>query len=298
MNGGQGQRDGVLYALAGFLIWGLAPVYFKAVGNVTPLEILCQRVVWTVPITAVVISATHGWGDLFLALKTRKVAITLFISAVLVASNWFVFIYSISTDRVLQASLGYYINPLVNVLLGMIFLRERLRPRQTIAVLLAAAGTLNMTLSLGTFPWISLFLGFSFGSYGLLRKTVKIESVNGLFVETSLLLPLAGGYLLFLGTTGELAFGHAGFYTTILLIFAGFINTVPLVNFTKGARLLPYTTVGLCQYIAPTLHFALAVFLYNESFTGTHLITFVLIWTGLFIYMADAISFQRRALRG
>jgi chloramphenicol-sensitive protein RarD len=218
-------------------------------------------------------------------------------SASLVACNWFVFIYAVATDQVLEASLGYFINPLVNVLLGMVFLRERLRPWQGVAVLLAAAGTLVLTVSYGRVPWIALVLAFSFGVYGLVRKTVRIESLNGLFVETTLLSPVALGYLLLVGLQGQGRFlaGDAG--TSGLLVLAGAITALPLVWFTSGARRLTYTTVGLLQYLAPTLQFLLAVAVYGEPFTMVHLLTFTLIWAGLSIFMLDVFAHQRSGPR-
>lgn len=284
------QKLGAAYALAAFGMWGFFPIYFKAVSNVGPLEVLCHRVVWSVPLTAVLITIGRDWLRLQSALRERQVWITLFFSAILVAANWFVFIWAVNTDRVLHASLGYFINPLVNVVLGMVFLKERLRPKQTLAVLLAAAGTLVMVFKIGVFPWISFSVALLFGFYGLLRKTVHIESLNGLFVETSMLLPAAGGYLVFLWFKGDLAFGTVGGGTTALLLAAGLVNSLPLLAFASGARLINYSTVGLCQYVAPTLHFLLAVFLYHEPFTLGHLITFGLIWTGLAVFAHDSIK--------
>jgi chloramphenicol-sensitive protein RarD len=207
----------------------------------------------------------------------------------LVATNWFIFIYAINTNRVLQASLGYFINPLVSVLLGVVFLRERLQALKIMAVLLAAIGTVNLALSYGKFPWISLVLAFSFGFYGLLRKMVRVESVNGLFIETSLIFPLAFCYLFFRGVKGDGAFGVIDWQTTLLLLLAGAITTFPLVWFTCATRRLQYATIGILQYLAPTLQFLLAVFYYKEPFSVTYIITFCFIWAGLGIFMTDSI---------
>lgn len=294
MSDSREQKIGVLYAVSAFGFWGLVPIYFKAVAHVTPLEILCHRVVWSVPLTALLITLGGDWPALRTALGNRKVPATLLLTATLVAGNWFIFIYAVNTDRVLQASLGYFINPLVNVLLGVIFLRERLKPFQVTAVILAAAGTLNLTFRAGQFPWIALALAFSFGLYGLLRKTVQIESVNGLFVETSLVCPPAITCLLYLGARGKMAFGTVDATTTILLFLAGAVTTFPLVWFTSGARRLRYATVGLLQYMAPSLHFVLAVFLYREPFGGQQLVSFGFIWTGLLIYAVDSHAAHRR----
>lgn len=290
----QKQKIGVFFALAAFGFWGLVPIYFKAVQHVPPLNILCHRVVWSVPFTAALITIGRQWGSLREALGVSRVLGTLFLSATLVAFNWFVFIYAITTNRVIHASLGYFINPLVNVLLGMVFLRERLGRWQTLAVLLAAAGTLNLTIGQGQLPWISLALAFSFGFYGLLRKTVRIESLNGLFVETSLLFPFAFAYLAFAAWKGVGAFGTVNWQTTLLLALAGAITSAPLVWFTSAARKLRYSTIGLLQYVAPSLQFTLAVYLYKEPFTVAHQVTFGFIWTGLAIFMADSLYKQGR----
>jgi len=243
-------------------------------------NILAHRVVWSVPLTALLICLGRDWPALGRALRSGKVFGTLFFSALLVTASWFLFIHAINTDRVLQASLGYYINPLVNVLLGMVFLRERLRPWQLLAVLLACAGTLNLALHYSEIPWISLGLAATFGLYGLLRKTVRIEAVNGLFVETALMFPFALGYLVFQGMREQGAFWVAGWQTTLLLFLAGAVTTFPLVWFTIAARRLQYSTVGLLQYIGPSIMLLLGVYLYGEPFTAVHKITFACIWTG------------------
>jgi chloramphenicol-sensitive protein RarD len=288
-------RRGVLLALAAFGFWGLVPVYFKAVRQVPPLEILAHRIVWSVPLTAGLIALRRDWSALRRALVDRGTAGTLAVSACLVAVNWLVFIYAVTHDRVVEASLGYFINPLVNVVLGMLILRERLRRPQVAAVLLALAGTVYMTASYGALPWIALTLATSFGLYGLLRKTVRIESVNGLFVETSLLAPIALAYLLLLSVDGAGSFLHAGRRVDLLLIGAGLVTTLPLVWFTAAARRLRYITIGLLQYIAPSLQLLLGVVAYDEAFTRVHWVTFGSIWAGLGIFMAD--SLRRSAPR-
>jgi chloramphenicol-sensitive protein RarD len=270
-------------------------VYFKAVGHVPPLELLAHRVVWCVALTAVLITFGRDWAQLRGSIRDRRTLATLALSATLVAVNWFTFIYAVTTDRIVEASLGYFINPLFNVVLGMLFLRERLNRPQLIAVLLALAGTLNLTLSLGAVPWIALTLAVCFGFYGLLRKTVRIESVNGLFVETTMLLPVAAGYLLWLGWQGQGAFGTIDLETDVLLLFAGVITALPLVWFTRAARRLRYITIGVLQYIAPTLQLLVGVLVYGESFTSVHWVSFGLIWTGLAIFTWDAVSGMGRA---
>ncbi|MFH1480068.1 MAG: EamA family transporter RarD [Pseudomonadota bacterium] len=292
----QSQKIGVLYALGAFGFWGLVPIYFKAIQSVPALETVSHRVVWSVPFLALLITLNRDWRVLRKALSVRKVLGTLFISAVLMATSWFVFIYSVITDRVLQASIGYFIIPIINVLLGVIFLRERLRPWQALAVLLAAVGTFNLTFHYGKLPWISLTLAFSFSIYGLLRKTVSIESVNGLFFETTLLFPLALVYLLFLYRSRIIFFGAADPRTTILLALAGLVTSLPLLLFLNAARRLPYSTIGLLQYLTPSLHFVLAVLFFHEPFNRVYLFTFGCIWAGLAIYITGSLSPRRKSL--
>jgi len=268
----------------------MIPIYFKAVEHVPPLELLAHRVAWSVPLTAMLITVGRDWGQLRRSIRDRRTLGTLALSATLVAVNWFTFIYAVTTGRIVEASLGYFINPLVNVLLGVLVLHERLTRPQWLAVLLALAGTLNLTLSSGAPPWIALTLAVSFGVYGLLRKTVRIESVNGLFVETTMLAPVAVGYLLWLFSRGEGAFGTIDRRTDLLLIVAGVVTTLPLVWYTSAARRLRYITIGLLQYIAPSLQLLLGVLVYGESFTRAHWITFGLIWTGLAVFTWDAVS--------
>ncbi|MCG8424395.1 MAG: EamA family transporter RarD [Proteobacteria bacterium] len=289
---------GVVYALLAFGTWGLTAIYFKAVGNVPPVEVLAHRVIWSVPLTALFVSCSRDWPNLATALRDRRTLATLVVSAGLIGTIWFVFVYAVVTDRVLHASLGYFINPVVNVVLGVIILRERLRPMQWLAVALALVGTVNMTWSVGELPWISLVLAFSFAFYGLLRKTVNVGPVSGLFVEASLLAPMALGYLLFLEVRGQGAFSAGGFQLDLLLVAAGPITVLPLVWFTSGARRLRYATIGVLLYLSPTLQFLLAVVVYREPFTHTHVVTFAFIWTGLAVFVGDSLMGQKRHRKG
>ncbi len=282
------QREGFLYALAAFGFWGLVAVYFKALQHVPAMEVLAHRVFWSIPVTAILLCVTHSWGRLRASLRSPKVLKTLFLSSSLVLVNWFVFIYAIHSGRVVEASLGYYINPLVNVLLGTVFLKERLRRTQAAAVGLAAIGTLNLVVLQGTVPWIAFVLAFSFGLYGLLRKTVAIEPVEGLFVETVLMGPLALLYLVLLGIRTEICFALVDSMTTFLLAMAGAVTAFPLVWFTHAARRLQLSSLGLMQYLAPTLQFLLGVFVYGEPFGWAHLLTFCCIWGGVGIFAAEA----------
>ncbi len=295
---GQGDRArttaGVVYALAAFLFWGGIPVYFKAVGHVPAAEVLAHRVVWSVVLLAGLVTLTRHWPVIRTALRDRRTRLLLVLSTLIVSVNWLVFIWAIAAGRVLETSLGYYINPLVNVVLGVVVLRERIGPWRGFAVGLAALGVLNLAVRAEGLPWVSLTLALTFGLYGLIRKTVRIEAVDGLFVETALLLPLALAYLSWLAFAGSGAFGAVGAETDLLLFLAGAVTALPLIWFTAAARRLDYSTVGFFQYIAPSCQFLLAVFVYGESFTGAHLATFLCIWSALAIVTARSALEARR----
>jgi chloramphenicol-sensitive protein RarD len=288
------RRLGGLSALAAFGMWGVIPVYIKAVAHVPAPELLAHRTFWSVILLLALVALGRRWRALRTALAEPRAWLLLAVSTSLLALNWLVFIWAIADGRVLETSLGYYINPLVNVLLGVLVLRERLNLWQGLAVALATIGVLNLTLQLGSFPWVSLTLAASFGIYGLIRKTIRLNSIEGLFVETALVAPLALGYLIYLGVTDTGALGAGDGATDILLMLSGVITALPLLAFASAVRRLKYTTVGFFQYIAPTGHFMLAVFVYGEVFTGAHLITFGLIWTALAIFTADSLRALRR----
>lgn len=287
-------RLGAAYALGAFFLWGISPLYFKAVDQVPIFEVLAHRILWSVVFLFLLLTVCRRWMVLRNALREPRTLTMLMLSTLVVSVNWFFFIWAITNDRVLESSLGYYINPLVNVLLGTIFLRERLTRWQTVAVGLAAVGVLNLTLQVGTLPWVSLLLASTFGVYGLIRKTIKVESVDGLFVETAIVLPVAVGYLAYLAVNGQAAFGSLDLETDLLLIAAGLVTAVPLIWFTCGARRLNYSTVGLFQYLAPTCQFLLAVLAFGEAFTWAHVVTFSCIWTALAIYSAQSWLMARR----
>jgi chloramphenicol-sensitive protein RarD len=298
--GGRGEtKAGPAYALAAFLFWGANPVYFKSVAQVPPLEVLAHRVVWSVLLLAALTTLAGRWRVIAVALSDRRTGFMLGLSTLIISANWLVYIWAISIERVLETSLGYYINPLVNVLLGVLVLRERIDAWRSLAVGLAALGVLNLALRTEGFPWISLTLAFTFAAYGLIRKTVRIEAVEGLLVETTILLPLALGFLGYLALGGSGAFGALGASTDVLLLLAGAVTALPLIWFTAAARRLDYAAVGFFQYIAPSCQFLLAVFLYGEPFTGAHLITFLCIWSALAIVTVRSVleARRRRAVR-
>lgn len=289
-------RKGLILALSAFAWWGgIQPAYFALMSGVPSMEILAHRVAWSAPLCALILLASKNWPRLKEALARPKVLSTLAVTSVLVSVNWLLFIYACGTGRILESSLGYFICPLISVILGMIFLGERLRRLQVVAVLIAAAGTINQAILVGHFPWIALTLGVSFSAYTLLRKTVKIEAVDGLLVETGLLSPLALGYIVYLLITGQSHYLSMGPVITVMFSMAGVITTIPLAVFTAGARLLPLSIVGITQYTAPSLSFLVAIFIFNEPFTTGRFITFGLIWLGLAIFIADSLLAQRRA---
>lgn len=275
---------GLVAALGAFGIWGLAPLYFKLLGTVRADEIIAHRVIWSMLLLAAVL-AVRERRRFFVHIRIRpRVLLALAISSVLIAVNWLTFVYAINADRVLSTSLGYFINPLVNVLLGLLVFRETLSRLQVLAVLLAAAGTAWMTLRVGQFPWIALILAFSFALYGLVRKKTDVGPLVGLFWETLLMTPVALLWLFWLSRQGVLAFDPAHVPEAMLLAGTGLITLVPLVLFAAAVRRLNLGTIGLMQYLAPSMTFVLAVFLFDEPFTPDHAVTFGLIWTGLVLF--------------
>jgi chloramphenicol-sensitive protein RarD len=291
-------RNGVLFGLSAYLIWGSFPAFFKALDGAVPLEIVCHRIVWSVVFLFILVTLRGQLGQVAIALRSRQNILTLCGSTLLIATNWLVFIYAVQHGEVLQSSLGYFITPLLSVLLGFIFLRERLNRWQLFSVLLALLGVLNLTFHHGQFPWISLVLATSFGLYGLLRKVARVEAMIGLTVETLLLGPLALGYLVYLSIHQESAFLAGTLRLDLLLPLSGVVTAIPLLFFVGAARRLQLATIGFLQYITPSLHFMLAVGLYNEPFSRGHLVSFLLIWTGLAIYSSDALWKNRAAWQG
>lgn len=298
-----GSVHGIVSALAAFAIWGFVPIYFKQIAHVPALEIIAHRIVWSLVLIFLIVFIGRKMRTFLAVFRDRRKWSLLLLTAALVSVNWLVFIWAVNDGRILESSLGYYINPLVNVLLGMLFLSERLNRWQSLAVALAVIAVLILTLMVGSLPWVSLVLAFSFGVYGLLRKMVQVDSSVGLAVETGYLTPVAIAYLLWLSWTGAGASaptGH-GFFMTgdwktdMFLMGTGIATGVPLLLFTIGARNLRLTTLGVLQYLAPTLQFFLAVFFYQETFTRGHVVAFTLIWIGLLIYSWD--GYRRRERR-
>lgn len=289
-------NKGALYAAGAYIIWGLLPLYWKALHDVPASQILSHRIVWSLVFVGLVLTARHKWTWLRSALHQPRVLLTFALSGTLLGINWFVYIWAVNAGFIVETSLGYFINPLVNVLLGFLLLKERLRPAQWLALALALAGVLYLTFSYGAFPWIAITLAFSFGTYGFIRKTATLNSAEGLFLETALLFLPAFSFLLLSEIRGTGAFGHADLLTNMLLIGAGVATSVPLLLFAAGARRITLTTLGLLQYIAPTLQFLIGVLIYNEAFGLSRLIGFGMIWLALIFYTAESLINRRRVL--
>jgi chloramphenicol-sensitive protein RarD len=286
-------RKGVLFGLGAYLSWGFLPVYFKHLGGVLPTEVVAQRVLWSVLLLAFLIAGARRWPHLRTAIANPRALKILTASALLIGANWLIYIWAIGANHVLETSLGYFLNPLVNVVMGVVLLKERLTRAQGIAVGLAAVGVFVLAVGASSGLWISLALAGTFATYGLLRKIAPVESLEGLSIETILLAPVAALYLGWLSMRGELAFGSDE-QVSLLLAFGGVVTAVPLLLFAAAARRLRYSTLGFLQYLAPTIQFLLAVFAYGEPLTTPHIVCFVLIWSGLAVFAADGL---RRAPR-
>lgn len=282
---------GLLAAAGAFLIWGaVTPAFFKVLSHVEPVEIVAHRVLWTVVLMIPVVAAVQGLGTALRAVASWRRLGIFVVTTSLVTLNWGFFIWAILNARLVEASLGYYINPLVNVVLGVVFLGERLTRRQGMAVAMASLGVVSMVVSYGSLPWLSLVLAFTFGFYGLVRKKARVDPLAGLLVETALMLPFA---LLYLIALGGGAFVSGGLDTDALLVMAGPVTAVPLVLFMIGAQRLKYSTIGILQYIGPTGQLLLGVFVYGESFSTGHAVAFGCIWLALVLFSADAWSTHR-----
>ncbi len=278
-------RTGLCYGLAAYGWWGVMPIYFKLLAAVPPLELLAHRVIWAMGLLLLLARQQKALGQVLEALRTPRTLGLLAASTALIAVNWGLYIWAIVTGRILEGSLGYFINPLVNVALGVLVLRETLPRALVVAIGLAGCGVAWLTIAAGRPPWIALSLAFSFALYGLLRKTAPVGAVTGLAVETLLLTPLAVGYALWMHDQGRLVFGAAGTGVTLALVAAGPITAIPLLFFTGAARRLPLSTLGFLQYLAPSLQLLLGVFVYGEPFPLVRAVGFGFIWSGLAVFV-------------
>jgi len=282
-------QSGMLYAATAYALWGVFPIYFKSLQAIPSLEVLLHRMLWSLVFVLIVLALRRQWAWLRKAVRQPRLLAGFTVSALLLSGNWFIYIWAVNSGRVVDASLGYFINPLVNVLLGSLILRERMRPVQWTAVGIAAMGVAWLTWQGGQLPWVALSLAATFGLYGLLRKTARLGPLEGLALETLLLSPLAFGALALLSFSGQTHFGSAPLATQLLLAAAGPITAVPLLLFAAGARRIPLSVLGLLQYIGPTIQLGLGVWLYNEPFTGARLVGFALIWGALAVYSLEGL---------
>lgn len=291
------ERKGIVFATLTYMMWGILPIYWKMLDHVGSGEILTGRVFWSFWFTLLLVMLL-GMGKKFAAdlkglLKSKKEFFSLLAASYLISLNWFLFIWAVTNDHLVETSLGYYINPLVSVLLGVFFLKERLMPAQKVAFVLAAIGVTILTVSYGQFPWLAFLLALSFGFYGLLKKTIRLNALRGLAIETLFLLPVAIAYYVYLFATNQAEFLTVSLNTDILIILSGAATALPLLFFAMGAQRIPLYLIGFLQYIAPTSMLILGVFVYGESFGSIDLLSFTLIWTALVLFTLSKVMNMR-----
>lgn len=280
-------NKGIINGLAAYALWGFFPIYWKLLQQVPALQVIGHRIGWSFILLVIVLLLTRQWREFRSVAMAPKTIGIYFIAAVLLSVNWLIYVWGVNAGFIVETSLGYFINPLISVLLGVIFLRERLRTMQWVPVGLAATGVLYLTLAYGRLPWIALSLAFSFGIYGLVKKLAPLGSLYGLTLETALVFPLALVYLAVVGFTGTGAFLQQGPLTDLLLIGTGAVTSIPLLMFASAARQIPLTMIGVLQYIAPTIQFLIGVFLYHEPFDRSRLVGFGLVWIALVIFWVE-----------
>jgi chloramphenicol-sensitive protein RarD len=278
---------GVWYAVAAYGLWGLVPLYWKSLPHIAALQMIAHRIVWSCAMLAAICALRQDWGGIGRAARSPRAMALLSAAAVVVGINWFIYVWAVNAGFILQASLGYFITPLVSVLLAVVIFREELRAAQWAAIALAGGGVLYLTVAAGTFPWIALSLAVSFATYGALKKVSPLASIQGLALETAILLIPAVAYLFRIDVTGQGVFLRAGLVPTLLIMAAGPVTTVPLLFFGSAARRIPLSSMGMLQYISPTIQFLIGVLVYREPFAGAQLIGFGLIWTALIIFAVE-----------
>jgi chloramphenicol-sensitive protein RarD len=291
------KNKGVLLAGGAYVLWGLLPVYWKQLHTVPALQTLSHRIVWALLFTVMLLTVRREWAWLKPALRSRKTVLIFLASAAFLSVNWLVYIWAVNTNYVVEASLGYFMTPLLNVALGVLLYKERMRPGQWLAIAIAAAGVLYLAIVYGHFPWIGLTLAVSFAVYGVLRKQAPLPSLQGLTLETMFAAVPALLFLTTMQASGQAAFINAGALVTLLLIGAGAITAVPLLMFAAGVRLIPLTTLGILQFISPTIQFLLGVVVYHEPFNLERLLGFTLVWIALIVFTAENLITRRRAMQ-
>lgn len=284
-------KKGVLVIILTYTLWGFMPIFWKQIDHVPADEVLAGRIIWSFLFTLGFILMINGgrqlWLDLKMLWSSKKKFFLLMLASFLISANWFFYVYAVSHDRIVETSLGYYINPLISMLLGAIFLKEKLSPAIKIAFLLAATGVLILTFSFGSLPWLALGMAFSFAFYGLIKKTIRLDALRGLAIETLFVFPIAIAYYVYLMSVDRVSFLHTGLTTDILLIASGVVTALPLLFFAIGAPLIPLYMVGFLQYIAPSLMLLIGVFIYGEAFTTIDIISFSLIWSALILFTSS-----------
>ncbi|MDT9025015.1 MULTISPECIES: EamA family transporter RarD [Rossellomorea] len=297
----QNDQAGIIYTAFSYFLWGILPIYWKWLNHVSAYEILANRIFWSFWFMLLFLFVSKRWKDFSLYLKTsltkKKQLFALLLASLLISTNWFIYIWAVNTNQMVEASLGYYINPLVSVLLGVFILKESLSKAQMVSFGLAAIGVLILTISYGDFPWIAIGLAFSFGLYGLAKKLIQVESSIGLTLETLTIAPVSLLYLGYMYNEGSMSLFHVSLGTDLLLMGAGAVTAIPLLFFSKGAQQIPLYMVGFLQYIAPTLTLILGIWVYNETFSFTHLISFMFIWLALTIFTASRVQYARKRRR-
>jgi len=287
----QDEKKGTIYAAFSYIFWGILPIYWKWLQHVSADEILANRILWSFVFMVILLVVTKKWNQFVNTLKNiktnRKIVLSLIVASIFVTMNWFIYIWAVNADHIVEASLGYYINPLISILLGVFVLKERLGIIQIISFLLAAIGVIILTLSYGHFPWIAFGLAITFGLYGLVKKVIKVDSSIGLTLETMTVTPFAIIYLAYLSIKGNLTVFSGSVETDLLLIGGGVVTATPLLFFAKGAQAIPMYLLGFLQYISPTIMLILGVFFYGEHFTKAHMWAFVCIWSAIIILSAS-----------
>lgn len=286
-------KKGVLYGIGAYALWGFFPIYWKVLHEVSALQVIGHRIGWSFIVLITFILITKQWRE-FRAVAFNAKTIGIYaVASVLLSINWLIYVWGVNAGFIVETSLGYFINPLLSVLLGVLFLRERLRPTQWIPVILAAIGVIYLTVVYGRLPWIALSLAFSFGFYGLVKKLAPLGSLYGLTLETAIVFPIALIYLVVIETNGTGAFLHNGARIDLFLVGAGIVTTIPLLMFASAAKQIPLSMVGILQYIAPTLQFLIGIFIYKEPFDHSHLIGFGIVWVALVIFWVENFTANR-----
>jgi len=291
------QRIGIVYTVTCFVSWGLLPIFWKQFLSISPFEIVAQRIFWSFVFSGVIIVLWKKWTLLKNIFSSPKKIIIAVLCSLIIAANWLIYVYAINTNQIVEASMGYYINPIFSIFLGVLVLKERLNIFQSGAVVLAAAGVIYMALDFGHLPWIALMLALTFGIYGLVKKMLKLDAIAGLNSDTMFLAPFALVYIIYCHSSGEVSTIPLTWMNSLLLICTGPVTLFPLFCFAQGANRIELSSIGFIQFLAPTIKLIIGVFLYNEPFTSTHIISFSCIWAALGIYTAGSIFYIRKNRR-